>query len=378
MPRPKRPKPTPFVMKQAAKLFARHEDYQVIAQRLGMNRRDIQPLMEQSVSWLLQQQARLGRRLKAETVQDRLEQKVLKRFPHLLEVKIVPCGKIRNEAQYAALVREWGVHAAEYLDRLAEDAERLNAQLQVGVSGGETVLEVMSQLPERDRSTTEFHALALIGRGQLLDSFHVGPETNATIGWSRSGRIPGKCHYGTVPPYALELAKLSAEERRRVIADELDDLAKTDAIRKVISGMNQLDLVFAGLGLVNPSETDFRLDRLTMTGLLKPLGIEPHELSAEGAVGDICCCLFNKDGEEQPKNARRQNLPKERWRFFLTAGHYLKHSGVDFYRDLALQKKVVVVIAGIHKEAAIKAALKGKLFNYWITDDETARYVLAV
>ena len=31
------------------------------------------------------------------------------------------------------------------------------------------------------------------------------------------------------------------------------------------------------------------------------------------------------------------------------------------------------MIAGVNKEPAIRAALKGKLFNHWITDDETAR-----
>jgi DNA-binding transcriptional regulator LsrR (DeoR family) len=189
--------------------------------------------------------------------------------------------------------------------------------------------------------------------------------------------VIGTCHYATVPPYALELAKYSPEDRRRVIADDLDDLAKTDAIRRVIRGMDDLDIAFVGLGLVHPQGKEFRLDRLTMTGLLKPLGIEPRELSAEGAVGDIGCCLFNEEGEARPKNSRGQALPADRWRFFLTAGHYPTPKGIDFYRDLVDRNKTVVVIAGVHKETAIRAALKGKLFNYWITDDETARNILA-
>ena len=47
-----------------------------------------------------------------------------------------------------------------------------------------------------------------------------------------------------------------------------------------------------------------------MTGILKPVGIEARELAGEGAVGDICCCLFNADGDEQPKDVRGRKFPE--------------------------------------------------------------------
>jgi DNA-binding transcriptional regulator LsrR (DeoR family) len=382
MPRPKRANPKPGVMLDAARLFAGHEDYQAIARQLRMNRRDVQPLMEKTVSWLLQQQAQLDRLRRVETVQDRLETKVLERFPHLVKVQIVPSGKTRTDTQYAALVHEWGRLAAEYLDRLTEDAERLEHDVQVGVSGGETVLEVMSQLPERDRPEVHFHAVALIGHGKSLNSFHVGPEANVTIAWSRSGRMIGTCHYATVQPYSHEIKKLKPDERRSQISDDLNELWRTDAIKEVIIGMKDLDIVFAGLGVVDPGASSVafnpkQTDRFTMTGILNPVGIGSRELAAEGAVGDICCCLFNADGDEQPKDARGRNLPKERWRFFLSAGYHDPSTrGLNFYKKLVSENKTVVVIAGVNKEPAIRAALKGRLFNYWITDDETAREIV--
>jgi DNA-binding transcriptional regulator LsrR (DeoR family) len=185
-----------------------------------------------------------------------------------------------------------------------------------------------------------------------------------------------------VPPYSLDLRKFEPDQRRNEISDQLAELWRTDTIKNVIIGMRQLDIVFAGLGVVDPSSASIafspkQLDRFTMTGILKPLGIEPRELAAEGAVGDICCCLFNADGDEQPKDSHGKILSKERWRFFLTAGHEEpKLRGVERYRNLVHEGKTVVVIAGVNKEPAIRAALKGKLFNYWITDDETATNVL--
>jgi len=40
------------------------------------------------------------------------------------------------------------------------------------------------------------------------------------------------------------------------------------------------------------------------------------------------------------------------------------------------QNKPVVAIAGPYKLEPIKAALKGKLFNVWITDQHTAEEIL--
>jgi Putative sugar-binding domain len=327
---------------------------------------------------------------RVETTQDRLEDQLRARYPHLQHVHVVSAGKIKTDVQYAELVRQWGVAAAGYFDRLAEDAEQVGTHLHVGVSGGETILEVMSQLPERERPHVHFHTIALIGRGLLKTSTHVGPETNATIAWARYGRIPGHCHYATVSPYFLENLKeknMTPEQRRKEIAVQLRDLAENEAIKKFIMHIDHVapHVVFAGLGVVNPSGTNpgysaSQVDRLAMTGLLKPLGITAAELTAEGAIGDLCYCLFNAEAEGEPKNAQGRKLAKEYWRFFLTAGHYNpEEQGLEFYRKMVANKannQTVIVIAGTQKDAVIRAGLKGKFFNVWFTDEETARNIL--
>lgn len=355
------------------------------------NVRYVQFALDEAGKWLLREEQNSQRMKRVETSGDRLEEQLRARFPHLQKVHVVSAGKVKTDAQYAALTRQWGVAAAEYFDRLVEDAEQVGTHLHVGISGGETILEIMSQLPERDRPHVHFHALALIGRGLLHNSSHVGPETNATIAWARSGRMPGHCHYATVSPYYpddLKEKNMTPGQRRREIAVQLRDLASNKAIKKYIMGLDPIapHIVFAGLGIVNSSGTspgysNSQVDRLTITGLLKPLGITAAELAAEGAIGDLCYCLFNAEAEGQPKNAQGKKLPMEYWRFFVTAGHYNpEEQGLEFYRKMVANQdnnQTVIVIAGTHKEAVIRAGLQGKLFNVWFTDEETARSILA-
>jgi DNA-binding transcriptional regulator LsrR (DeoR family) len=325
-----------------------------------------------------------------------LQNEFLKRYPHLKKVVIVPGGAIESEAEYSYLLRKWGFEAAAYLDTLADSGQ----DLQVGVSGGETILEAMTALPNRLRANVHFYALALIGRGRLVNASHVDPSINSTVGWARSGRLPGHCHYATVPPYDRDLGS------RRAIADELNRLAARKPIEHVIRDMDEINVAFVGLGVVNPGGnnpalTNSHINRIAMTGLLKPLGITPNDLAKEGAFGDLAYCLFDSDGQENPRDAQGNKLSKDHWRFFLTAGHYdAKRRGVEFYRQMVKESeaqtlrsilneeieqglsatgtkegKKVIAIAGAFKEDAILVGLKGKLFNVWFTNEAAARKI---
>ncbi len=98
-----------------------------------------------------------------------------------------------------------------------------------------------------------------------------------------------------------------------------------------------------------------------MAGLLNSI-ITKQELKRHKAMADFSYCVITKDGIEPP------TLP----RFFLLAGHGSKHPGVKFYQNMVEQGKRVVVIAGPHKVPALKAALRGKLYNVLITDQYSA------
>lgn len=376
-------------MLEAARLFAQGVHNEPIADRLKIDSRKVRPLLEEAVAWLLAQRERLALVESVQTPQNQLEQQLRERFPHLQKVHVEPAGQVTFDADYTELIRKWGKAAAHYFDTLADYAEQRDTELEVGIGGGETILEAMTQIPDRPRPRVHFHALAVIGRGSLYSSSHVGPETNTTIAWARSGREPGHLHYGTAPPYdttTLKTEYCSREGRRVWIAEELGEVAALDPIKQILSDAKNIEIAFAGLGMVNPSGTNLaysehQIDRLTMTGLLKPLGIKPGELAGEGAVGDQNYGLFNAEGDDLPRDPKGNILPRRNWRFFLTPGYDPDPendpgSGIQFFRQMVDDGKKVIAIAGVHKEPAIRAALKGKLFNVWFTDEVTARNIL--
>jgi DNA-binding transcriptional regulator LsrR (DeoR family) len=134
-------------------------------------------------------------------------------------------------------------------------------------------------------------------------------------------------------------------------------------------GIKTFHVAFAGLGLVKtPGGSPGRINRHTGSDLLEVIGISSKELVADGAVGEIGLCYFDRNGDD----------PQDKWRFFLTPGHHDPDLyGLHFYRQMVEDQKPVIVIAGTYKVSGIVAALKGKLFNVWFTDEDAARRVLA-
>jgi DNA-binding transcriptional regulator LsrR (DeoR family) len=352
---PKTPPPTADMLK-VARLFYKEgltRDEIVKATRFHARR----------VRWLLSQARQLGivhidifEPPGAEI--ESLEIQFRKRFPHLQEVKIIPGAEVETEADYAALLRQWGSEAAAYFDKLADTGRDLH----VGITGSETWLEVTMALPQRIRPNVHVYAAALIGRGRLtMSDSHIDPLVNAALLWAKSGRLAGHCHYATVPPYDGTLT-------RDAIAQELDRLSKITPIRRVLEDMDEINVVFAGLGMVNPKrEASFEhINRLTMTGLLRPMGITPQDLDREEAVGDLGYSMFDQNGRG-----------KRGWQFFLTAGYNNpKRRGIEFYRQKVKTGQQVIVIAGAYKEPALYAALKAKLFNVLFTNEAAARKIL--
>jgi len=298
-----------------------------------------------------------------------LEEKIGAEFGHLVKVKVVPGGEIETEKEYSELLRRWASEAATYFDTLVDDGKKHN----VGFSGGETLLEVANALPVRDRDKVTFHATAFIGRGRLEKSSHVEPTTVVNVAWARSGRLPGHCQYATVPPYDHVGSRFD-------ILREVNSLGTRKPIAEVIKELNQLDIAFASLGLVNPGNTSLAHNRLSMFGLLQASGITPKELTNEGAVGDLSYCLFDDAGQENPVDKEKEvKLSKSKWRLFLTAGHHDPQSqGVEFYRQMVEKGGKVIVIAGTYKVRAIQAALKNQLFNVLITDEQSAKQLVAM
>jgi len=341
------------------------------------NAKKVQEIIDEAGAWLLQEHERLAALEHAETTERQLAASLCDKYG-LLDARVVSGGETQTPPEYAALLRKYGRVAADYFDEIASAAEDEGEKLHVGVGGGQTVLDFVSSLDERKRPNVSYYALALIGRGSQTTMSHVGPETNTTIAWSRSGRLPRHLFYGTVQPFAIgpaDFRDLNRKERhnyaRELIDKQLNDLKEQDNIRSILEDMNKyINMAIAGVGLVQPTGIDAEhggshVERLAMTGLLKPLGIDLELLTQEGAFGELCYSLFDAKGSGDP-----------RWRFFLSAGDGSKHSGVDFYRHLVEERRRVIVCAGPRKEEQIRTALSAKLFNVLITDAYTANRLL--
>jgi len=317
-----------------------------IAERLGMEVRNVNKMLEQA------EELGIVKIQIPETLLDCGPARDLQRkFDHLKEIITVPWY---FQEEYPNLLKRWGVAAAVYFETLADKGDELH----VGITGGETLFEFCEAVSTKRRPNVHIYTTALVGRGRLVDTAsHIDPLVNAQILWAKCGRINGHIHYATVPPYG--------DLTRAGIAKELDGLARRQPIREAIEEMDKINVAFAGLGLVKPepkSEAEANTSKLTMTGLLEPM-VTPEQLVAEGAIADFSNSFFDSNGHGDD----------DKWRFFLTAGHYdPERRGIEFFRRMVEDsKKKVILIAGYLKEDAIKIALQARLFNVWITDNQT-------
>ena len=84
----------------------------------------------------------------------------------LLEARVVPGGEHDSATDYALLLKSYGRAAAEYFDELVEQAEDAEKTLDVSLSGGQTILDMVGCLERRRRPKVKYYADALIGRGK--------------------------------------------------------------------------------------------------------------------------------------------------------------------------------------------------------------------
>ena len=93
--------------------------------------------------------------------------------------------------------------------------------------------------------------------------------------------------------------------------------------------------------------------------LLENLRLTAGALLKEGAVGDINYSFFDGEGRTLPD-----------WNVFPSLG-------AAQAQEMVRKGKKVVVAVGNYKLSALRAALRGRLFNVLITDERAARDLLA-
>jgi len=227
--------------------------------------------------------------------------------------------------------------AADYFETIVK------AGSSVGLGGGNTMYDIVSALPERERRI-QIYPTALIGRGpsiQLPDRLMV-----VTLLWAKSGRKRSSAHYATILPF---------EESGTQIQEELERCLARPIVNQVYCGMMEVDTVFTSLGTVFANA---KYDEHSPQTTLKKLTNMGIRLRDQGVVGEVSYTFFDANCHTQPD-----------WTFAIGLG-------VDRLRSMVKAGKNVVVIAGKFKERALKAALAGGICSAVITDERTAQFVL--
>ena len=348
----------------------------------------VQNLINEAGNWLIQEQICLEGMRKRDVEATGPASQLKERYKKLRHVSVVPGGEIRSAIEYSSMLKLYAEAAAAYFDEAYDNAEQDGKDLHISVSGGQAIFDMVSAFAPRSRPRAHFYAAALLGRGKETDAPHIGSETNATVAWSRCGRLDKHLHYATVAPYFTPKDRTTqqqnqTEEKRRTldkqrhtracenVRKQRSALLQNEEVKSALDHLNdKINMCFAGLGLpiASPLDASYgagHMERLTMTGLLEPYGIEPRFLAEEGAKGDFAYCLFDGAG-----------VQKDIWKFFVTAGDNSRNPGIDFYKRRMVKGADVIVIAGARKEVPLRIALEKEMLNVLITDEHTVDVLL--
>jgi deoxyribonucleoside regulator len=234
--------------------------------------------------------------------------------------------------------------AAEYFD------EKVNAGMKrVALSGGNTLYDMVNALPFRDRDL-EIYPTAIMGRGPSIET----PDRAVIMSllWSKSGNEKVKAYYASILPAEniSSVAELQQEHDKF--------LKERHIVRQVFEGMQKVECVFTGLGLVKQNPEYARFSPQTALRRLTEMNVLPQDMEAVGAVGEVNYDFFDVEGNT-----------REEWQLGISIG-------VEQLKRMVEEEREVVMVTGKFREQALKAALNGGLLNVLITDDRTAKTLL--
>jgi DNA-binding transcriptional regulator LsrR (DeoR family) len=286
-----------------------------IGQRLGLTRVRVNRLLSYAKQSGLVHITVTGRLASAIKLEEDLKQ----RF-RLKDAIVVPSAqegeRLRNVIAAAA---------GRYL------AQHLRDGMTVGVGWGQTLRHSLSHVPRK--AYKRLSIVSLIGG--LTHSSAVNPHETAS---HLADIVGGQCYYFAGP------AITDSPQTR-------DALMNQPMLRDVFERGSRVDLAYLSVGEMSRTSTMAKLGLITRN--------EVQELQNAGALGDLCSHWLNASGAlvDHALNARAVALSPDRLR-------KLPH--------------VVLVSGGKTKVAMIHGVLSAGLANVIITDEATARGVLAV
>lgn len=235
-----------------------------------------------------------------------------------------------------AVLSHVGALAARYADRRIQEGQSVAGTAKplrtVGISWGTSMFEMLNAL--RPRRRLPLNIIQLMGSVDTTTTPDIdGPEIARRLADAYGAR----CYYLHAP---------------LLVADPMvcNGLLKERSLRRSFQLMEQMDIALVGIGGARPEAS----------GLFRAGYLGENELQVirhQGAVGDICGCYFNIDGQ-------------------LCATELLSRTITVPFEALRKTPLVVAVAAGVAKTDAILGALRTGAVKVLITDEPCARAVL--
>ena len=210
-------------------------------------------------------------------------------------------------------------------------SERLRDGMSVGVGWGRTLRLSIQSVPRRQLS--RLSVVSLLGgltRGSAMNPHETASHLADLVG--------AQCYYVAAP------ALTDTESTRNLLIAQ-------PMLREIFERGEKVDIAFLSVGELSHNST------MTRVGLISHADVDG--LTEAGAVGDICAHWIDSQGRlvDHPLNSRVVALSPEK----------LKNIPC-----------VVIASGGRTKSAALRGVLKGGMCDVVITDEVTAKAILAM
>jgi DNA-binding transcriptional regulator LsrR (DeoR family) len=239
---------------------------------------------------------------------------------------LVYCDVCLNESGNTEDIPSVASQATFYLENILQQ----KAPLTIGMGSGMAMREVTRRLPPMDRP--QHRCVSLMG-----NLTRDGRATHYDVVTRLAEQLNAQCYPLPVPVVTNTVA-------------EREVLRAQPGYGVLQSLVDEATLLIMGIGFWGPEASLYRDGFITAA--------ETTQAMEVGAVGELLGCAISADGK------------------IVDADYHDRLT--SFVRKKPADRPTMLVASGVNRAPAINAALKGRLANSLITDENTARLVLSI